>query len=294
MSDFKTLLQQQKFLISDGGWGTEFAKLGLPPGEAPEHWNIERPKDVQSIAQAYVNAGSDIIITNSFGGNTFKLKKSHILDQAEEINRLAAQISKNAAADKALVFASIGPTGEFMEPLGTVSEAEMIAAFVPQIKGFVAGGADGIVIETFTDLAEAKAALKAAKDNCDLPVVVSLTFDKGARGYATMMGITPAQAAQEFTAAGADSVGSNCGAGIENMIEVAKLMSPATDLPLWFKANAGLPELIDGQTVFRQTPEVMVSHLNELLDAGANIIGGCCGTSPDHIRAIAQARQAMA
>ena len=171
-----------------------------------------------------------------------------------------------------------------MAPLGTTTEDEMVACFAQQVKALVAGGADAIVIETMTDLNEAKAALRAAKDNTPLPVVVSMTFDKGPKCYATMMGVTPDRAAAELEDAGADIVGANCGAGIEDMIEIIRCMRPATRLPLWAKPNAGMPELVDGETVFRQAPNDMVKRLAELVEAGAKIVGCCCGSTPEHIR----------
>ena len=287
MSTWKERLAAKKVLIADGAWGTELSLRGLAAGESPEKWNLDHPDDVRAVADSYVQAGADIILSNSFGGNRFKLTEAHLADHISRINQLAAELSKQAAGDKAFVFASMGPTGQFLAPLGTVSEKEIIACFAEQAQALAAGGADGIVIETMTDLAEAQAALKAVKQNTPLPAAVSLTFDKGARGYATMMGVKPPQAAEQLTAAGADLVGANCGAGIENMIEIAKLMRPATALPLWFKPNAGLPELIDGKTVFRQTPDIMAQYLPALIDAGAGVIGGCCGTTPQHIRLLA-------
>ena len=283
----------KRFLISDGAWGTELGRRGLEAGVVPEMWNLERPEDVLAVAAAYVEAGSEIILTNTFGGSSVKLARAGLEDRVFEINRRGAEISKEAAAGKALVFASIGPTGEFMEPLGSISEETMIACFAVQAKALVQGGADGFVIETMTDLGEAKAALRAVKDNTDMPVVVSMTFDKGIRGYATMMGVRPDLAAAELEEAGADAVGSNCGSGIENMIEVAEIMRGARSVPLWIKPNAGLPALVHGQTVFRETPEEMAARIPALVTAGAQIIGGCCGTTPDHIRLIVETRRAL-
>jgi len=207
MSTWRERLDDKKILVSDGAWGTELSRLGLPAGESPEKWNLEQPDQVRVVPEAYVAAGSDIILTNTFGGSRLKLDKVGLADRLAEVNRIGAQISKQAAGDRALVFASVGPTGEFMAPLGTISEEEMVACFAEQIQALAAGGADGIVIETMADLGEAKAALKAAKDNTDLPVVVSLAYDKGPAGFATMMGVKPEQAAAELEAAGADVVG---------------------------------------------------------------------------------------
>ena len=293
MSTWKEWLDKKKILIADGGWGTELQKRGLPPGEPPERWNLQNPDGVRAVALAYLEAGADLILTNTFGGSSLKLAKVGLREKEAEINRMGAKISKEAAGERALVFASIGPTGEFMAPLGACSETEMVQGFALQAKALAEGGADGIVVETMMDLAEAKAALRAAKENTSLPVAVTLTFDKSPRGYATMMGIRPEQAAAELAKAGADTVGANCGAGIDHMIEVMALMRGATSLPLWCKPNAGLPELVEGNTVYRETPEMMASNLKALVAAGADIVGGCCGTTPAHIRALALARDKL-
>ncbi|NLO07220.1 MAG: methionine synthase [candidate division WS1 bacterium] len=293
MNRFKQLLSDRRVIIADGAWGTQLSERGLQPGEAPESWVLIQPDAVREVANAYVCAGAEIVLTDTFGGSRFKLAKVGFADDAEQINRRAAELSKDAAGDSALVFASVGPTGEFMQPLGLVSEEEMVEVFAEQIAALQAGGADGILIETMTDLGEAKAALQAAKNVFSGPVVVSMTFDKGPKGYATMMGVRPEQAAEELQGAGADVVGSNCGHGIENMVEVIRLMDGATDLPLWAKPNAGLPQLVGGKTIFTQTPEETAAHFGELVEAGARIIGGCCGTTPEHIRALVQAREQL-
>lgn len=293
MGLWKSRLEKKKILIADGGWGTELQKRGLPPGEPPEAWNLSRQEEVGAVARSYVEAGADIILTNTFGGSPLKLAKVHLEDKRFEINRQGARISKQAAGDQALVFASIGPSGEFMAPLGTISQVDMVQAFADQARALAAGGADGIVVETMMDLAEAKAALQAAKERTSLPVAVTLTFNKGPKGYATMMGVRPEQAATELERGGADILGANCGAGIEIMIGLMGLMRSATLLPLWCKPNAGLPELVDGETVYRETPEMMASKLKALVQAGANIVGGCCGTTPSHIRALVLERKKL-
>ncbi len=293
MTSLQRLLREREVLIADGAWGTQLAERGLEPGEPPESWVLSRPDEVRDVAARYVEAGAEIVLTNTFGGSRLKLARGGLDESVAELNRRAVELSKEAADGRALVFASVGPTGEFMAPLGTISEEEMVAVFAEQIAAMVEGGTDGILIETMTDLDETKAALAAAKARFDGPVVTSMTFDRGPAGYATMMGVTPQQAAKELQEAGADVVGSNCGHGIENIVEVARLMRPATDLPLWCKPNAGLPRLVDGRTVFDETPEQMVAHFGELVEAGAQIIGGCCGTTPNHIRALVAARDAM-
>jgi len=288
VSVFSGWLDKEQILVADGAWGTQLADKGLQAGDVPERWNLDRPHEVQAIAASYFEAGADIVLTNTFGGSIFKLAKAGLADSVVEINRRGVELSRAAASGDGLVFASVGPTGEFMAPLGTVTESEMIACFAAQVTALVNGGADGIVIETMTDLGEALAALRAAQENSDVPVVACLTFDRGPAGFATMMGVDPAQAAEQLEAAGASAVGSNCGTGIENMVEVARLMRSATGLPLWIKPNAGLPELVDGQTVYRETPEQMAEQVPALVSAGARIVGGCCGTTPEHIRLIAK------
>lgn len=280
--------------VLDGAWGTELVKLGLPAGVAPELWNADRPEAVEQVARGYVEAGADILLTNTLGGTRVALARHGLADRTEELNRLGAEISCRAAACRAFVFASVGPTGEMLEPLGAATEAGLADAFAEQMAALSAGGADGFCIESMSDLGEALAALRAARRvGGDRPAVVSMTFTRGARGYATMMGVRPEQAARALSEAGADVIGSNCGNGIAGMVEVARLMRSATDRPLWMKANAGVPELVGGRTVFRETPEAMAAHVPALIQAGAAFIGGCCGTTPDHIRRIAEAvRQA--
>ncbi|MCE5251574.1 homocysteine S-methyltransferase family protein [bacterium] len=277
-------LNEQKLLLSDGAWGTELAKKGYGGGICSELLNVEKPEVLAEIASSYVEAGSDIILTNTFGGSPYKLAKYGLEDRLDELNEAGVRISRKAAGDRVIVLGSIGPTGEFLSPLGTVTEGEMIEGFARQVKAFVAGGADGVIVESMTDLGEIVCALRAVKDNTDFPIVCSMTFDKGLRGFATMMGVKPEDAARRLEQEGADLVGSNCGWGIEEIIEVARIMRPVTKLPLWFKPNAGMPELVNGETVYRHTPGFMASRAVDLIRAGASVIGGCCGSTPDHIR----------
>ena len=293
MTAFQKALDEKKILIVDGAWGTELSKLGLPNGTAPELWNLENPDAVRAVAASYVDAGVDIILSNTFRGSRCKLAKVDLAEKRVEANRRGVELSREAAGDRALVFASMGPTGEFMAPLGLISETEMIDTFAEQAAALIAGGADGIVIETMSDLGEAKAALKGARNATDLPVVVSMTYDKTAAGFATMMGVTPTQAATELDKAGADVIGTNCGSGIENVIEIVTQLRSATDRPIWAKPNAGLPELINGETVFRETPEQMACRFPDLAKAGAQILGGCCGTTPKHLSVLTAGRQTL-
>lgn len=286
---FQDMLSEKKILVSDGAWGTEMAKHGLRPGECPELLNAEKPEVIRAIARSYVEAGSDIILTNTFGGSPQKLSKYGLENRTEELNEKGARISVEAAQGKSLVFGSIGSSGEFLEPIGTMKAVELIKSFGRQVTAFTAAGVDGVVVETMTDLGETICALKAVKENSDLPVVCSMTFDKGAKGYATMMGIKPEQAIDILEESHADAVGANCGSGIEDIIEVTMIMRSQSCLPLWMKPNAGLPELVNNKTVYRQSPSQMASLMPDLLNAGADIVGGCCGTTPEHIRKIRQA-----
>ncbi len=290
MKDWKKILSAKGVLIADGAWGTEMIKQGLKPGECPELWNLKYPDRIKAIAQFYKDAGADIILTNTFGGNRLKLKRTGVLDgiKVEEINRRGVELSKEVSGDS-LVFASIGPTGEFLKPLGVITEDEMVECFAEQVKVFVDGGADGVIIETMTDLNEAKCALKAVKENSSLTVGVSMAFDKERKGFATMMGVTPEQAAIELEKAGADIVGANCGSvTIKDIVQIAKIMRKKTSLPLWIKPNAGAPQLQEERTVYLETPEEMGKYVPELIEIGVSVIGGCCGTTPEHIRIMAK------
>lgn len=287
MLSLSALLSQHTCLVADGAWGTELSKLGLGIGEVPETWNALHPNAVMGIARGYRQAGAQIVLTNTFGANRLKLTKAGLGDETAALNQSGAELSRTAVGDEALVFGSIGPTGEFMRPLGLISEQEMIACFAEQVRALVSGGVDGFVIETMSDLGEATAALRAVRENSDLPAVVSMTFEQGPAGYATMMGVKPEQAAKGLSSAGADVIGANCGSGVDVMVGVIRQMAGSANLPLWAKPNAGLPALVEGRTVFQETPAEFVAHLPALLDAGARIIGGCCGTTPEHIRAMA-------
>ena len=271
-------------VIIDGAWGTELQKQGLKPGDSPEALNLERPEIVVAVARSYVEAGSRIIITNTFGGTRFTLERHGLAGQVEAINRAGAEISKRAAGDQALIFASLGPTGKMLM-MGEVTEEELLDAFSEQAQALAAGGADGLVIETMSDLEEAKVALQACKAT-GLPVVVSMVYDAGADLDRTMMGTPVELAAEELTEAGADVIGSNCGQGIEGFVKLCERMKANTTLPIWIKGNAGLPEIVNGKTVYKTAPETFASFVQPLLDAGADFIGGCCGTSPDFIRAV--------
>ncbi len=273
-------------LISDGATGTYLQARGLEPGGCPEELNAGRPELVRGMAADYFEAGSDMVLTNSFGGNRFMLKKYGYGDKVWEFNRLAAEHARSAAPPGGYVVGSVGPSGEFLEPLGEVTQAEMLEAFVEQVTALEAGGADAVVVETMTALEEATLAVRAVKENTKLTAIATMVFDKGPRGFFTMMGVTPARAAAELGAAGADVVGSNCGNGIEGMLDVAREMRQATDGYMLIHSNAGLPELRNGEVVYPEGPDWMAERFQVLVDEGVSIVGGCCGTTPDHIRAL--------
>ncbi|MBO7679590.1 MAG: homocysteine S-methyltransferase family protein [Thermoguttaceae bacterium] len=272
-------------LVTDGGWGTELQKLGLPVGQPPELWNQSQPQKVEQVAASYVAAGSDIILTNTFGANPILLARHDAADRFEELNRLGVEISRRAACAaerRVLVFASIGPTGLLPMMGGQEMIDRLSEAFEKQAAAQAAGGADALVIETMADPVEAATAVRAAKKT-GLPVVACMTFGSGKKKDRTMMGTTPEKAAEQLLEAGADVLGSNCGLGIEGFLPICQRLREATDRPLWMKGNAGLPKVVDGQSVYDQTPEGFADEAMKLLDAGAVFIGGCCGTNPAYI-----------
>ncbi|HHW10922.1 MAG TPA: methionine synthase [Firmicutes bacterium] len=280
-------IKEGRILISDGAWGTFLLSKGLQIGECPELWCLERPDDVLDIAKAYVAAGSDIIGTNSFGGSRFKLEGYGLGERVREINQAAASLSRKAAGEDRWVMASMGPTGKILL-MGEVTEEELYIAFKEQATALAAGGADALCIETMSAIDEAVIAVKAAKENTACQVICTFTFSKTLKGeYRTMMGVAPQEAAEAAVQAGADIIGTNCGNGAAGMVDIVKQMRAAlSDVPLIVQANAGMPQNINGMDVFPETPEVMASYVEQLIEAGANIIGGCCGTTPGHIKAI--------
>ncbi len=271
-------------LISDGAWGTQLQNLGLTPGQCPDSWNLSHPDKVKKVARCYVEAGSQIILTNTFRSNRIALEEYGLADHTLEINRKGVEISRQAAEGNAHVFASIGPSGKMLVT-GEVEETALHSAFLEQAEALAEGGAEALLIETMSDLKEALVALKAAKTT-GLPVIVSMVFDSGKEKDHTMMGQTPEQCAEALEAAGADGIGANCGQGIAGFISICSRLKKSSHLPIWIKPNAGLPEIIDGKTVYRTTPRQFARYVPDVLRAGADFIGGCCGTNPDFIREI--------
>ena len=273
-------------MVTDGAWGTQLQARGLGLGEFPDVWNLSFPERVAEVARAYVEAGSNIILTNTFGANQFRLGEHAAADRAAEINRQGVEISRAAANGRAHVFASMGPTGKLLMS-GDVSPQDVRAAFAAQAEALAKAGADALVVETMSDIEEASLAVSAARQT-GLPVVACAVFDSGKDKDRTMMGNTPEQVARALTEAGADVIGANCGQGIGGFLAICRRLRGATDRPLWIKANAGLPVVVDGLAQYQTTPTEFASHVPELLRAGASFVGGCCGTSPEFIVAIRQ------
>jgi 5-methyltetrahydrofolate--homocysteine methyltransferase len=283
-------IQSGRVLVSDGAWGTFFQNKGIKPGECPEFWCIDRRADVLDVARSYVDAGADMIESNSFGGSHFKLELYGLADRMAEINETAAQISCEVAGSSCWVIASIGPTGKMLVT-GEVTEDDLYAAFKEQAIALAKGGARALCIETMSAADEAALAIRAARENTKCEVICTFTFQRGAKGqYRTMMGLSPTKAAEEAIKAGAHVVGPNCGNGMEYMLEIVKEMRAAAGAtPILVHANAGLPKPVNGVDVFPESPEEMAAQVRAIVEAGANIIGGCCGTTPAHIKAIRMA-----
>jgi len=288
MGSLTKRISEGKILVSDGAWVTFLQSKGLEPGTCPELWNLEHFEEVASIAASYAAAGSDMVETNSFGANLFKLEQFELGAQAYALNKAAAEASRHGVGPEKLVLGSVGPTGKFLM-MGEVSENELFEAFALQCQGLKDGGADAIIVETMTDLEEAVIAVRAAKST-GLDVVCSMTFDALPDGtFRNEKGIAPAEMVEPLMAAGADVLGSNCGNGTTGMIKItAEIRATHTTVPILIHANAGLPICKDGITVFPESPADMSALTLQLIEAGANIVGGCCGTSPEHIKAIAR------
>ena len=276
-------IKQGKILVSDGAWGTFLHQKGLKTGECPEEWNLTHPDEVLDIARSYIDAGADMIETNSFGGTRFKLEKFGLADKVFELNKAAAEISRKAAGEK-FVLGSVGPTGKILM-MGDVTEEELYEAFKEQAIGLEAGGADAIMIETMSDLDEARLAIRAAKENTGCEVFCTMTFEKTITGeFRSMMGVSPTEMVQTLIDAGAELIGANCGNGIAGMVGIVEEIRKANqDFPILVHANAGMPVYQDGETVFPEKPEEMAALVSKIIAAGANVIGGCCGTTPEHI-----------
>ena len=287
---FLVRLNQAGILVADGATGTMLQAAGLPSGAAPERWNLENPQAVRDLHRAYIAAGADIVLTNTFGGSRQKLEKDGLGERAREINRAAARLAREVASERVIVLGDIGPTGRLLEPLGDLSYDDAVNAFAEQAAGLVEGGVDAIIIETMSDLGEAKAAVEGVKQVTTLPILASMSFDTRGR---TMMGVKPAVAARELWSLGVTAIGANCGRTLsETLAAVTEMRQAVPEAVLIAKPNAGLPHLSDGESVFDVTPEVMAEYALKFAGLGVKIMGGCCGSNPTHIQAIAKALHA--
>ncbi len=289
MEGLRSRLQHRLPIIGDGGMGSALFERGLDPGDCPESVNLTRLELLEEIARLYREAGAEIIQTNTFGGSPLKLASYGLDGQCEEINARAVQAARKVAGKEAYVVASCGPSGRTLKPYGDTEPGAIRESFARQMTALVAAGIDGICLETMTDLQEARLAIEAAREargGGEFPIMATMTFDATPRGFFTIMGVDIPAAAAGLAEAGAEVVGSNCGNGIDNMVKIARRFLEVTDLPIIIQSNAGLPVIEDGRAVYPESPAFMAERAREMITAGVSIIGGCCGTTPDHIRAL--------
>ena len=291
MNPLQKLLKSGKPILLDGAMGTMLMDAGLLQGDPPEEWNVLYPDRVRAVHRAYIEAGSRVILTNSFGGTRFRLELHNLQDRVVELNKAAAECARaeaDAAPHSVVVAGSMGPTGSLFEPMGLMTYDEAVEAFADQAKGLAEGGVDVFWIETMSDLNEVKAAIEGAKSVSDLPIVATMSFDT--HGH-TMMGISPSKAVESLMEVGVLAVGANCGTVSDELEVAVKAMRDANpDAVVIAKANAGVPKVsADGNIVYTGTPEVMAQYALNVRGFGVSMIGGCCGSSPVHIKAMAEA-----
>ncbi|MBI4811646.1 MAG: homocysteine S-methyltransferase family protein [Ignavibacteriales bacterium] len=271
-------------VITDGAWGTQLQLCGLRPGECPDSWNLKYPDRVRDVASAYINAGSQIILTNTFRSNRLALQSYGLEKKIKEINLKGVRISREVSKGRSKVFASVGPCAKlFMQNI--YEPEELFDVYNEQIEILAEAGADSILLETMTNLAEVKIALRASKKT-NLPVVVSISFDSGRDADLTIAGESPELIAKELTLEGADVIGANCGAGIEHYISIVKRLRACTDLPLWIKPSAGIPKVVQNKIVYSTPVKIFLEYAVALSRLHVSFIGGCCGTTPEYIQAI--------
>jgi len=281
-------------LVLDGAMGTQLIARGAEPGVCNDYLNIESPDIVLDVHRAYFEAGSDAVLTNTFGANRYALTRHGLAERVHEINEAGAQLARQAAGDQKYVLGDIGPSGDFLEPLGGLKPAELGEAFADQVRALVAGGVDGLIIETMTALDELAIAIEAAKAGAgDLPVLSSMAFDKAGNDFRTMMGVDVHGALTKMASLGVDAAGFNCGTvSLDEYIELATEYTSiagglSEDLVIYAEPNAGKPELVDGRAVYRVSPQDFAAAAKRIHEAGVNVLGGCCGTTPEHIDAVA-------
>jgi len=280
-----TTWKKGSVLLADGAWGTEFFKRGLMQGSPPDEWNLTHSEIVREITRDYLEAGADVILTNTFGANRCRLEHHGLSDRVRDINRAAAAIAREVVGGSAIVAGDIGPSARFIA-LGEVSEEELFDVFAEQAGALAEAGVEWIVVESMTDVEEMALAVRAAVETTKLPVVASMTYNRTQKGYRTMMGNSPETCVKRAEEAGAALIGANCGSGIEDYVPLAPILRALTSLPLWVKANAGIPQIVGGKVSYPLTAEQYASFVPALVTAGIDVIGGCCGTDPVFIREV--------
>jgi 5-methyltetrahydrofolate--homocysteine methyltransferase len=290
MNPLTDLLATNEVILLDGAMGTMLIQAGLVQGESPDLWNVEHPERVKKVHRAYIEAGSRLVLSNTFGGTSIRLKRHNLQDRAQEVNHAAAKNLRDvvdAVSYPVIAAGSMGPTGEMMKPMGPLTFEEAKAAFSEQAKALAEGGVDIIWVETMSDLNETKAAIEGAREVCDLPVTATMTFDTS--GF-TMMGVSPEQALEALSVYNLAAIGANCGNGPAEIDEaIEKMHAKDPEVVLIAKANAGIPKMVQGEVTYDGTPEIMADHAQRVHKLGARLIGACCGSSPEHIRAMAEA-----
>jgi 5-methyltetrahydrofolate--homocysteine methyltransferase len=285
MPGFVERLEAKTVLLADGATGTNYQNMGIEPGVAPEEWVVDEPDNVRDLHRRFVAAGSEIVLTCSFGGTSLRLADERLAGRAVEVNRRAAELAREAVGADVLVAGSLGPTGHLTEPLGPLTRALAVATYAEQARALADGGVDLLVLETFFSLDEGLWALEGIKRTTDLPLVVSYSFDQGTK---TMMGLTPTQVTEAFGPLGIAAIGANCGKSLADTdLIVDELFDAAGDLPLWVKPNAGVPRMVLDAVVYDAGPADLAAHVAGYVARGARIVGGCCGSTPEHIAAIA-------
>ena len=286
-------MKQDVFLL-DGAMGTQLITRGIEVGKCNDYLNIEQPDIISDVHRSYFEAGSDAVITNTFGANKYALERHGLAEEVIRINKAGAQIARNAAGQEKYVLGDIGPSGDFLEPLGALKAEDLKEAFIRQADALFDGGVDGVIIETMTAIEEAAVAIEAVKSiGSALPVLVSMSFDKAGEDFKTMMGVDVKAAVERIVASGVDAVGFNCGTiSLEGYIELAEKFVSAVraisaDMVIYAEPNAGKPELLDNRVVYKVSPEDFAAVIEKIYAAGINVVGGCCGTGPEHIRATA-------
>jgi 5-methyltetrahydrofolate--homocysteine methyltransferase len=282
---FTDALASRAVLVADGATGTNYQNMGIEPGVAPEEWVVDAPDKVQELHRRFRDAGSDLVLTCSFGASSLRLADEALHGRAVEVNRRAAELAREAVGGDVLVAGSLGPTGHLADPLGPLTRDLAVATFAEQARALTDGGVDLLVLETFFSLDEGLWAVEGVQSASDLPLVVSYSFDQGTK---TMMGLTPTQVVEAFAPLGIAAVGANCGKSLdETDLIVDELVAAADGLPLWVKPNAGVPRMVGDQVIYDAGPEDLAAHVARYVESGARVVGGCCGSTPEHVAAIA-------